>query len=137
MRTLQDQAAYMRAWRAANPDKNRACRRSEQNSQAGRARRAAWAASFECKVHRKLSKHRKRARSWGLTEHFTLADARRMFAQQESCCFYCLVTLDPLGEWNFAHRVDIRDGGPNTADNVVVSCASSACNPRGGRPAKR
>lgn len=49
------------------------------------------------------------------------ADLAGIWLDAEGRCYYCGTTLDPFTA-TFDHRDPFERGGPNTVDNIVLSC---------------
>lgn len=76
------------------------------------------------RLQAKASAHRRRARKRNNGGNHTPADIRRIFAEQEGRCAYCLEPLGP--DFHEDHKVPLARGGSNGAENIC--CACPECN---------
>jgi 5-methylcytosine-specific restriction endonuclease McrA len=141
-REAERRKARTAAWRAANPEKKRAQRKAEyeRNKEAAKAAAREWtrthpehaaathrayrAANHEAVLHAERVKN---ARRKGAPGHFTAEDIRRIYNEQEGCCYYCGKSLT---RYHIEHKTPIVRGGSNDPENIAVACAR--CNLRKG-----
>lgn len=75
----------------------------------------AWAEAL-----RLATRHRGQARERGLIEHFSAAEWLDLCATFGFACPWCGKGV----KLSLHHRVELRDGGPNTVDNLLPLCWS-------------
>ncbi len=81
-----------RKWRRANPERNKALNKAN---------------------------YHKRRRATKGKPNFSADDIQKQKASQKSRCWWCQCLLDA---YEVDHRIPVSRGGPNTADNIVISC---------------
>lgn len=117
-----------KAWREKNAEKERlrSQHRQSQYPERWRAWRRNWkkANLEQVRVHAK----NRRAREKNAEGSFTLADLRRIFAEQGGKCAYCgdQLYLRKRGGLSIDHVIPLVRGGSNYPENLVCACIS--CN---------
>lgn len=125
------------SWQAANPDKVRAMRiRDARKRYAAdpKARHEATKRSMAKKPDkyredRVVHEHRRRAKKLAAEGSFTAADIDRIFRAQRGRCAYCRVKLT-RETISRDHITPLARGGANWARNIQIGCAS--CNSKKG-----
>jgi len=98
--------AFMKKWRAANPE-------------AARAARQAWAKKNP--LREREYDHRYRARKKAaIVAPVTVAFLRGLLESQNGCCYYCLEPLD--ARRHLDHKQPLSRGGSHEPGNVCWTC---------------
>lgn len=139
--TKAEHAARIRAWRIANPARDRSIARAayarnrvkrlaakrDQYQRIGKAREK----TSEGRLRDRMKKETRRARIAGSVATLTKGEWIAICAAQDCKCFYCFVPA-PLEQ---DHVVALSTGGQHTAANVVGAC--KRCNSSKGNRASR
>lgn len=102
---------YLKAWRIANPEKDKANRKRYNQSASAKARDA-----------------RRRAREREAEGDHTAAEVLEMLRDQGEVCAYCEQPLN--GAYAVEHMTPLARGGRNDWPNLAVTCR--LCNLRKG-----
>jgi 5-methylcytosine-specific restriction endonuclease McrA len=118
--------AYMREYRARNPERMHAydANRDKELRNAARAtRHARRKDDVAYRAMRRVAKERRRAKINGVDSDFTSQDWQRVLADFNHCCAYC-GSCDNLTQ---DHFVPLKKGGSHTPSNIVPACKSCNC----------
>jgi 5-methylcytosine-specific restriction endonuclease McrA len=151
--TKEQRAAYMRAWRAANPEKEKTYKSRPEAKAKARGYSAKWRAANPDKTREAVRRWRKnnyekfyakqklRTKKWALAHPELVAeyqqrsragdrafivipkDWRRLLERYRHCCAYCGEKCDKLER---EHVIPLSRGGAHSIGNVLPACP--ACN---------
>lgn len=114
-------AAYDKAYRAANPERLAEWAKSPQRL----AKSSEWRRKPEVKLQMLINQHAQLARDHGVFSDFTVQDWLDLLEEFDHACAYCHKRDTRM---EIEHMTPLSRGGANHRDNVVPACRS--CNSR-------
>lgn len=116
----EKRVATVRKWRAKNRVKITDAARDRRRKNPERASAAVKRWISKNPDYRRVTRHRRRARTQNAEGRFTLAEIRDLYAKQCGKCTGCRVKL--RGKYHADHIIPLSLGGSNWIENIQLLC---------------